>query len=400
MGYSFEPVMKGSIHSDQRCPICGEKFTSFEPRGMWCARHPDQHPTRYVVRFGKITRRMKSYEAAYQLLTGLRYESAKGSLDLRDFQVRNKPLAVGNLAKHWLEVKQSQVSRSHWNNLKNYLGRAVVAWGQETNIKSIGYAEIESCLLAQTDLTDKTRANMRSGLHDFWAWVARSQKIPMPEFPTVRFSLGTRAITDKKTQLAILDEIQRLTWDMNPKLWFYVKMCSTYINLRPMDILRIKEGEINLESGKLLVPTTTKTGRPQLFSLLEEDLEFIRWIRGDVDPLPHLPFFRHTKGTNNVKEGTPFARTFPYRWWKKACANLGIEGLDLYGGTRHTSTTALLEHFAPSEIKAATGHNTNAAFERYLQQDDRHLQKVFAQSAGSQKAGEVVELRRKVDDEN
>lgn len=35
------------------------------------------------------------------------------------------------------------------------------------NIKTIGTAEIEDFLLAQK-VSDKTRANMKSGLHDFW----------------------------------------------------------------------------------------------------------------------------------------------------------------------------------------------------------------------------------------
>jgi hypothetical protein len=30
-----------------------------------------------------------------------------------------------------------------------------------------------------------------------------------------------------------------------------------------------------------------------------------------------------------------FVRKVLYKYWKKACANPGIEGVDLYGGTRH-----------------------------------------------------------------
>jgi len=52
----------------------------------------------------------------------------------------------------------------------------------------------------------------------------------------------------------------------------------------------------------------------------------------------------------------------------KACPNLIIEGVDLYGGTRHTTTTALSKVLTPEQIKrSGTGHNTNKAFERYLQ---------------------------------
>ena len=45
----------------------------------------------------------------------------------------------------------------------------------------------------------------------------------------------------------------------------------------------------------------------------------------------------------------------------------GIGGVDLYGGTRHSTVTALRQVATPEEIKNATFHSTNKAFERYFQ---------------------------------
>jgi len=52
--------------------------------------------------------------------------------------------------------------------------------------------------------------------------------------------------------------------------------------------------------------------------------------------------------------------------------SIGVEGVDLYGGTRHSSARALREHFSPEQIKKASMHSTNVAFERYfkLELDD------------------------------
>ena len=48
--------------------------------------------------------------------------------------------------------------------------------------------------------------------------------------------------------------------------------------------------------------------------------------------------------------------------------SLGIEGVDLYGGTRHSTVTSLREYFSPEEIKGSrTLHTTNRAFDRYFQ---------------------------------
>jgi hypothetical protein len=48
-------------------------------------------------------------------------------------------------------------------------------------------------------------------------------------------------------------------------------------------------------------------------------------------------------------------------------SSLGIGGVDLYGGTRHSTVTALRQVATPEEIKNATFHSTNKAFEGYFQ---------------------------------
>lgn len=84
--------------------------------------------------------------------------------------------------------------------------------------------------------------------------------------------------------------------------------------------------------------------------------------------LPHLYFFRHVKGIPGVAGGEKFGNRYFYKWWKKACVNLGIVGVDLDGGTRHSTTTALRELFSPEEIRrSGTLHTTNKAFDRYMQ---------------------------------
>jgi hypothetical protein len=52
--------------------------------------------------------------------------------------------------------------------------------------------------------------------------------------------------------------------------------------------------------------------------------------------------------------------------------------VDLYGGTRHSSATALRSHFSPEQIKSATMHATNVAFERYFQTGPSDLKALYA----------------------
>ena len=86
-----------------------------------------------------------------------------------------------------------------------------------------------------------------------------------------------------------------------------------------------------------------------------------------------------------------------YKYWKKACCELNVEGVDLYGGTRHSTVTALSEHFTPEEVKGATGH-TSKAFERYFQNRQARAKKVTAKIKtlkSNQHLNNIVDLPKK-----
>ena len=106
---------RGSIHSDQVCPICGSRFKNSlskglpsipeglaYPKGLFCPNHMQVIPTKFVVRFENITKRFNSYEAAEDFLTGLNFERRTGQFDSRDYQIKAKPLAFDRLADEWL----------------------------------------------------------------------------------------------------------------------------------------------------------------------------------------------------------------------------------------------------------------------------------------------------------
>ena len=98
--------MKGSIHSDQRCPVCGSKFKSSDSkRGLFCPNHPQIKPTVFRVYFEKVCKRFDNYESALNFLSGLRFEASSGKFDARDYQTKAKPLSFSRLAAEWLDFK-------------------------------------------------------------------------------------------------------------------------------------------------------------------------------------------------------------------------------------------------------------------------------------------------------
>jgi hypothetical protein len=78
-----------------------------------------------------------------------------------------------------------------------------------------------------------------------------------------------------------------------------------------------------------------------------------------------------------VKAGDRFGDKYLYKWWVKACENLGIEGVDLYGGTRHSTLRDLRRYRTPEEIRLASMHSTNKAFEKYYQIEPEDLRKIY-----------------------
>lgn len=372
--------MAGGIYSDERCPICGGAFRDDNRRGLTCPQHPKQRATRFKVKFGGITRRFRDYDSALDCLSGIRWQKGPNSkypFDPRDYQIKEKPLSFQVLAAKWLEIKKQEVKPKSWRNLQNYLRRASAAWG-DANIKTIGYGEIEDFLLDQTDISAKTKSNLRSALHDFWNWLIDRDVITLterPKFPKCSFELGWRTIIDKETQTAVLVELERTAPE---RVYLGIKWLCDYPAIRPGELLRLREGDILREQGVLVFPSP-KEKKPKLVPLFDEDAA---WLRDLPPALPATPFFRHMKGGPGFRAETVFGERTLYKWWKKACGVLGIEGVDLYGGTRHSSTVAARKVLTFEEAKTLTGHATNQAFERYFQRDLEYVRHVQAKLKG------------------
>ena len=303
--------------------------------------------SKYVVRFKNITRRFDSLKEAERFLNGLRFKVDEGTFDPRDYR-KDLPLGFQNQVKKYLEYKKSLKS---FRSLKLHLGYATKFFGNK-NIKDIGYADLEDFLMwLPENLSSKFKANIMGTLHALFKWFEKRERkdnpsYRVPEFPKVDYELKWRKIVDKETQSAIIEEVKRISYHINPKIWIGIKWLATYISIRPFELINIKEKDIILNPGFLII-RKNKEKKPKMVPLLDEDVESLKTLpRG----LPHLYFFRHEK-RKGAKPGERFGEKYLYKWWKKACENLGIHDVDLYGGTRHSSAIALKEFFSPEQIR-------------------------------------------------
>jgi len=360
--------MIGGIYSDERCPLCGSAFRDDHRSGLICPNHPKQRATRFRVNFGKLCKRFKSYENAFSFLNGVRFETDKKTYDERDYR-KDNPLAFSIASKKYVRYKGDEVRKGSLKNIRRHIEQAQGYFG-ETSCKDIKYGHLED-FIKSIKLSDKSRHNIMSTLHDFFSWLYRRQEIrEMPLFPVIHFELGTRTIIAKPIQLEILSEIERIA---PYKVWLGIKWLMTYISIRPGELIKLKEGDIDLDNGYLDIPDP-KEKKPKTVPILAEDVEVLKSF---PKAIPGMPFFRHPSGVSGVHPDEAYGEKYFYKWWIKACANLGIEGVDLYGGTRHSSARALRKHRTPEEIKRATMHSTNKAFERYFALESDDLREIY-----------------------
>jgi integrase len=353
--------MKGGIYSAEKCPICGGLFKD-AGNSLTCPNHKKIRATRLYVKFGTILKRFRSYEQAHRFLTGLRFKTDENTLDERDYK-RNNPLGFTNMSNKFLATVNPKTAK----NMKPHINHAQNCF-QNENVKELKCGNFED-FLNSLNLSDKTKHNIISTMHVFYKWMLKRQEIrELPEFPNVSFVLGYRRTVDKETQRAIIEEIKRIA---PVKVYLGIKWLATYFSVRPAEMINIKEGEIDLGNAYLYFPHP-KEKRFKSVPILPEDVEILKSFPLSV---PSMPFFRHDGGLQGTVKDQAYGEKYFYKWWVKACANLGIEDVDLYGGTRHSTVRALRKYYSPEQIKEAAMSKTNKAFERYLgqAQDDEIL---------------------------
>lgn len=391
--------MDGNISTRQKCVICGGKLTHDQRRrGCFCKKHPEVGATRFLVRFpGKIYLNFQDYTLAEQELNRLRYD--KGNLG-KNFNPDNykgtRPNSFINLKDKYLRRKKHLASH---RDIKRYIDRAS-DYFVLTSIRDITGADIEDYLYSIPNISEKTRANHCSQLHDFWQWCLKRGNIialhEMPMFPEIDFELGRRKLTDWETQEKVIAKVKEMSERINPKIWFGIDMLATYTALRPDDLRRVTENSLD-STGLLIIHNPTKRkNKFKTVRLAKDHIKMWRQLQKQFSAMPDMPFFRHTTGINRVKADTPFGEKYFYKWWVKACEEIGLEGVPLYPGTKHTTATETARLLGTDKARTASGL-TNKAFDRYCDVENSDAFEVV-QAIRKKKKGapsKVVQIKKK-----
>lgn len=367
--------MKGSIYTAQKCFQCGSNLKYAEGRGfLYC---PDHVESKWMgpcqVRFGQEhTKRFQTVREAERHLTFLRVQTDRNEFDQREW-AKDQPLSFLTLRTKFIAVKKTQdITKKQIRHIERVLDIAGKLWDYK-QIKEIAEGEIDDFFSMDHGVGNKSLSNWKAVLHDFWTWVVRREKrrskLEMPEFPDIQFKMKMKTVVSVSDQQEILEELHRITRDINPRIWLGVKLLSIYPRVRPGEMLNVKEGHINLNDGWIVFPQP-KEREPKFIHLLPELSELIEEVREMTPPaLPEVYFFRHLKTRSGVKAGEQFGPKYFNKWWSVAAKNLGITGVSVYPGTKHSTITALGKIMSPEQIKHNVAGHTSDAFERYFLPD-------------------------------
>ena len=371
--------MKGCIYTRQKCFLCQNKGLNgtlkyIEGKGiLQCSSHPKIiWSGACEVRFGRQhTKRFKTVKEAERHLNYIRVQSDDGTFDQREW-AKNQPLSFLSLREKFINFKKIQdISSKQIRHIERVLEKAGEKWDY-LQIKDIAEVEIFDFFSIDHHIGNKTLTNWKTVLHDFWSWIVRLEKrrsnLKMPDFPDIKFKMGWRNIVSMEDQSKILDEIWKITEKINSRIWLGIKLLTLFPKVRPGELRDIKEKHINLSDQWIFFPDPKEGDKGKFIHLAPEDCQMIDsfW---NLKGLPDMYFFRHLKSRSGIQAGVQFGPKYFKKYWDMACANLGIEGVDLYGETKHSTVTALGKYLSPEQIqRGGTGHASDA-FKRYLLPD-------------------------------
>lgn len=385
--------MDGGIYTREKCSKCGRPLRHDGGRkGCFCPDHPEIRAHSFVVKFpGGIYQRHQSYEAAAQALNHLRYE--KGTRRQRfnpDDYRTSKPHSFAVLAPKYLQTK---AKLANFTRIQTIIETAADHFGL-TNIKDIGRGDIEDYLFGMAGISEKTRFNRCSQLHDFWKWCLERDVITLaefPKFPKISYELGYRSITDIETQQAVINKVREISYSISYKIWLAVDMLATYTALRPDDLRRVHENSLDANGWLTIHNPTKRKNKFKTIRLHPDHVTAWRECQAKYPALPGAYFFRHTAGISGCTENERFGDKYLYKWWSKAAGMVGLKGVPLYPGTKHSTATATAKLLGSDKALEASGL-TNKAFERYCQvQNDGAFEVVTAMRQA--RIGNVVPMK-------
>jgi len=210
-------------------------------------------------------------------------------------------------------------------------------------VTQLSYGILEDTKYELSDYAPKTVHDCLTFLKQFLNWCVDREVIKgVPKMPKTSRTTQRRKVLDKDSQYRVIQKAKREYKD-RPMVGLGLELLATYPKIRPNELRQVKEGDI--KDGILRLRATKNTeGGTGVRLLPEHQLRLEELKTGDPD--------RYLLSFPNGKQ---FGRDYLSLAWSRCCRALGITGVPLYPGTKHTTVTDLLKRHPTSMVASAAG---------------------------------------------
>ncbi len=294
---------------------------------------------------------------------------------------KSKPNLVPVWVERWLARKRHEcdgesISPTYLKELERYASaQGYFGFFRGISIHEVTFGVLEDweTWLSRRGLSPKTRRNILGAFRTFLAWLKKRGEIrEVPEFPWPRAA-------EYEPRILSIEDLDRVL-DAIPSVERGIFLALAHLGLRPGEARALDVADYDFGTGWLRIDKAmkgtnlnapirgTKTGKGKR---LPVGATVAQWIEGNVDTasrLMRVPLF------TNPRAGTRWSHWALTDAWKRATEAVGVAGVKLYEGTKHTmATDAVRRGVGERQLQAFLGHKDARSTRRYARLGDEAL---------------------------
>jgi len=316
---------------------------------------------------------------------------------LAEFEPR---LALANLIttriERWLEGKRREatahdLAATYVAELERWAKPGgLFSWWADKGLRDIDEASCEDYAMwlgeqcsrrrgaaRDAKLSPATRARVLAGFHSFLGWLFRRRELaelprsyPWPRVP--EREIRVLSIGDQDAVLAAIPEVDR-----------GIFLALATLGLRPnearaLEVADYRDGTLAVDkkaSGQGVDAPVLRGTKTRYARTVPVGEELAAWIA------QHVPAKARLQGRRLFvlhSTGAPWSHSSLCEHWRLACQRVGVAGVSLYPGTKHTMATDAIRRGVPERsVQAMLGHRDLRSTRGYARLGDQALVQVL-----------------------